>query len=106
MARKHWQIFERVDGKTHSGKADTLLVEAAPKHVVETALKAANLIGNGLYGVDLKEVNGKVYVIEINDNPSIDSDYEDRLLKDELYRKIMDELLHRVEQKKERSLRV
>jgi glutathione synthase/RimK-type ligase-like ATP-grasp enzyme len=56
--------------------------------------------------VDLKEVNGKVYVIEINDNPSIDSDYEDRLLKDELYRKIMDELLHRVEQKKERSLRV
>jgi glutathione synthase/RimK-type ligase-like ATP-grasp enzyme len=106
MARKHWQIFVRADGKTHSGKADTLLVEAAPKHVVETALKAANLIGNGLYGVDLKEVNGKVYVIEINDNPSIDSDYEDRLLKDELYRKIMDELLHRVEQKKERSLRV
>ncbi|REL33447.1 ATP-grasp domain-containing protein [Rhodohalobacter sp. SW132] len=105
MARKHWQIYERADGKTHSGKADTLPVEEAPKHVVDTALKAANLIGNGLYGVDLKEINGKVYVIEINDNPSIDSGYEDRILKDELYHMIMNEILKRVERKKERSLK-
>jgi len=106
MARKHWQIYERTDGKTHSGKADTLPVEEAPKDVVNTALKAANLIGNGLYGVDLKEIDGKVYVIEINDNPSIDSGYEDRVLKEELYHMIMNEILQRVERKKERSLKV
>jgi len=105
MARKHWQIFERADGKVHSGKADTMPVEDAPKYVVETALKAANLIGNGLYGVDLKELDGNVYVIEVNDNPSIDSGYEDRVLKDELYSKIMNEILQRVERKKERSLK-
>lgn len=105
MARKHWQIYERADGKTHSGKADTLLLEEAPELVIETALKAANLIGNGLYGVDIKEINGKVYVIEINDNPSIDSNYEDRVLKDELYLSIMNEILHRIERKKERSLK-
>ena len=105
MARKHWQIYERADGKTHSGKADTLPLEDAPELVVETALKAANLIGNGLYGVDIKEINGKVYVIEINDNPSIDSNYEDRVLKEELYHSIMNEILLRIERKKERSLK-
>lgn len=105
MARKHWQIYERADGKTHSGKADTLPVEEAPDQVVETALKAANLIGNGLYGVDLKEINGNVYVIEINDNPSIDSGYEDRVLKDEIYRIIMAEILKRIEHKKERNVK-
>jgi hypothetical protein len=25
-----------------------------------------------MYGVDIKESNGKVYVIEVNDNPSLD----------------------------------
>jgi glutathione synthase/RimK-type ligase-like ATP-grasp enzyme len=27
----------------------------------------------GLYGVDLKQVNGKIYVVEVNDNPSTDA---------------------------------
>lgn len=105
MARKHWQIYERADGKTHAGKADTVPMEDAPKQVAETALKAANLIGNGLYGVDIKEIDGKVYVIEINDNPSIDSGYEDQLLKEELYLSIMNEILNRIERKKVRSLK-
>ncbi len=105
MARKHWQIYERTDGKTHAGKADTVPVKDAPKKVVETALKAANLIGNGLYGVDIKEIDGKVYVIEINDNPSIDSGYEDQLLKEELYLSIMGEIMNRIERKKVRGVK-
>lgn len=48
-------------------------VEEVPKKVITTALKAANLIGDGLYGVDLKQNDKGVYVIEINDNPNIDS---------------------------------
>lgn len=101
MARKHWQIYERTgDGKTYSGNADTLPIEDLPKDVVKNALKAAKLIGNGLYGVDVKEINGKVYVIEVNDNPSIDSGCEDAVLKDKLYQAIMDEFLRRVELKK------
>ncbi|MEX0661559.1 MAG: RimK family protein [Balneolaceae bacterium] len=105
MARKHWQIYERADGKTHAGKADTVPVNDAPKQVVETALKAANLIGNGLYGVDIKEIDGKVYVIEINDNPSIDSGFEDQLLKEELYLSIMKEVMNRIERKKVRGVK-
>ncbi len=86
--------------KSDEGYYDTLRVEDAPPHVLETALKAANLIGRGLYGVDLKEVGGKCYIIEINDNPSIDAGIEDKLAKDEIYTTIMTTLMQRVETKK------
>ena len=102
MARKHWQIYERLNsGKVFSGKSETLAVGMAPKRVVSTALKAANLIGNGFYGVDLKETDQNCYVIEINDNPSIDAGVEDLVLGDELYLKIMTGMLRRVENRKQ-----
>ncbi len=102
MARKHWQIYERLDsGKVFSGRAETFAVGMVPKRVVNTALKAANLIGDGLYGVDLKETPNNCYVIEINDNPSIDAGVEDTVLQDELYKKIMSMLLRRVENRKQ-----
>jgi glutathione synthase/RimK-type ligase-like ATP-grasp enzyme len=101
MARKHWQIYERLEnGKTLSGRSETLPVSMAPKKVVRTALRAANLIGNGLYGVDIKEKDGECYVIEVNDNQSIDSGVEDMVLQDDLYLKIMAGLLTRVERGK------
>jgi len=71
-----------------------------PKPVLDTALKAANLIGDGLYGVDLKQVGKKVYVIEVNDNPNIDAGMEDQILKDELYLTVMRSFIRRIEQKK------
>lgn len=98
MARKHWQIYERSDsGKMYSGKHETLPVSMAPKRVVRAALQAANLIGSGLYGVDIKETEKSCYIIEINDNPSIDHGVEDKVLQDELYFKIMSGILSRVE---------
>ncbi len=44
-----------------------------PPHVVRLGIDAAKAIGNGLYGVDIKNTNGDAYVIEVNDNPSIES---------------------------------
>jgi len=41
--------------------------------VINLAIKAANSIGKGLYGVDIKEANDTTYVIEVNDNPSLES---------------------------------
>lgn len=106
MARKHWQIYERTgDGKTHEGNADTVPIEDVPKNVLSNALKAARLIGVGLYGVDVKEINGHVFVIEVNDNPSIDAGIEDAFLKEGLYDSIMEEILNRIIQKKERRSR-
>lgn len=100
MARGHWQIIHRQGGRTHQGNADALPVSEAPEAVVKTALRVAGLIGKGLYGVDLKEVDGKIVVIEINDNPSIDSGVEDMILKDGLYRDIMQVMFDRVKARK------
>ncbi|MCK9580241.1 MAG: ATP-grasp domain-containing protein [Methanoregula sp.] len=44
-----------------------------PPHVIALGIDAANAIGNGLYGVDIKNSNGDACVIEVNDNPSIES---------------------------------
>ena len=68
--------------------------------MLDTALKAANLIGDGLYGVDLKQVRKKVYVIEVNDNPNIDAGMEDKIIKDELYQTVMKSFVKRIEMKK------
>ena len=59
MARNHWQIYNNnAAGEDHSGDYETLPVEMAPQRVVQTALRASNLIGNGLYGVDIKVSKG------------------------------------------------
>ena len=102
MARHHWQILKRdVNGlKRDEGKVETIPVEHLPEPVMRTALRAANLIGDGLYGVDLKQVGRNVLVIEVNDNPNIDSGVEDRVLKDEIYLRIMRVFLRRIEQRK------
>ena len=65
--------------------------------MVETALKAANLIGDGFYGVDLKQNERGVFVIEINDNPNLDRGVEDAVLKDELYIRLLQEFVRRLE---------
>jgi len=74
-----------------------MAVEDAPKEVVDLALRAANLIGDGLYGVDIKVVRGKPVVIEINDNPNLDADVEDQIIGQRLYERIMNHFLVRME---------
>ena len=61
--------------------------------------KAANLIGKGLYGVDLKMVDDKAYVIEINDNPSIDHELEDAIIGDEMYYRLLNHFEQALEMK-------
>ena len=60
-----------------------------PRKVLDTALRAASFIGKGSYGVDLKMVNDRAIVIEINDNPGIDHGLEDAILGDELYYRLL-----------------
>ena len=99
MARDHWQIYNWNANKSRAtvGGVETLLIEDAPQEVVETALRAANAIGDGFYGVDLKYKDGKVYIIEVNDNPSIDHHWEDELLGEKLYLEIMENIMARIE---------
>lgn len=101
MARGHWQIINHNDnGNDHYGNYETVPVDWAPRKAVQLAVKAAGLIGNGLYGVDVKESNGKFYIIEVNDNPNIEAGIEDEVLKDDLYYRIMSVFLRRIEQRK------
>ena len=101
MAKGHWQIIDYgKTGKIREGNADAIPIDDVPDPVLRTALKGANLIGDGLYGVDLKQVGNKVYIIEINDNPNIDAGMEDQVLKDELYLRVMRSFMKRIKDKK------
>jgi len=97
MVKNHWQIYHHGAGKTKSGNFDCLPTFEVPKNVIKTSLQATKLIGDGLYGVDVKEVNGKGVVIEINDNPNIDAGIEDSYLGTDLYITVMDEFVRRME---------
>ncbi len=99
MSRGHWQIVDHSKGKPREGGFDTLPLEEVPKAVLKTALKAANAVGRGLYGVDLKQVHRNVLVIEVNDNPNIDAGIEDKQLGDRLYACVMNEFLRRLEKR-------
>lgn len=97
MARDHWQIYNHSSKRFFSGSFETLPTFEVPKYVLDSALRAASVVGSGLYGVDIKAVDNKAYVLEVNDNPSIDYKVEDAYLKDELYMQIMAEFNRRLE---------
>jgi glutathione synthase/RimK-type ligase-like ATP-grasp enzyme len=102
MAPRHWQIIRRKpDQPIDYGRVETVPVELAPLQVVRTAVKAANLIGDSLYGVDVKQIGRRCYVIEVNDNPTIQSGIEDAVLKDALYDRIMEVFLRRLESRRQ-----
>ena len=103
MARGHWQIYNWASRRRRDvwGQYETIAVADAPQAIVQTAVKAARLMGDGLYGVDLKEIDGKALVIEINDNPSIEAGVEDQVLGMALYDAIIAALRRRVEARRE-----
>jgi glutathione synthase/RimK-type ligase-like ATP-grasp enzyme len=100
MAKDHWQIVNYKKNSVTAGGADAFAIHQVDKAIIKTAVKATKLIGSGLYGVDIKLVNNKPLVIEINDNPSLDAGYEDGHIGDELYKTIMLEFLNRMNFKK------
>lgn len=85
-----WKHGAKLRGKPTFiwGRTISLKRENAPKELKETALKACEVVGRGLYGVDIKEVNGNYVVVEVNDNPSIYAGYEDLRNRD-IYSKII-----------------
>lgn len=98
MARSHWKIYQDLEsGGRAAGRVESVRLADVPRNVLSTAVRAARLVGDGLYGVDLKEVGRKVYLVEVNDNPSVDAGYEDRAEGDVLYGKIMQVFAERLE---------
>jgi glutathione synthase/RimK-type ligase-like ATP-grasp enzyme len=99
MAPGHWQVVKREPGRQVEGATVAMAVGEAPGIVVKTAMRAASLVGGGLYGVDLKQADERCYVIEINDNPNIDAGNEDGVLKDALYREVLGVFLRRIRER-------
>ena len=108
MVPGHWQIIRHGDQQHDivEGKTEALSVGEAPERVVKIALRAANLIGDGFYGVDIKQAGRRLYVIEINDNPNVDAGNEDSVLKDALYREVMGVFLKRIEARRRGAVSV
>ncbi len=90
MASGHWQIIgkDRRGGRRY-GKVEAFALADVPVRARRLAERCARLIGDGLYGVDIKDIGGRYVVMEVNDNPSIDAGYEDGVIGDELYLAIM-----------------
>jgi glutathione synthase/RimK-type ligase-like ATP-grasp enzyme len=100
MAPGHWQIIKHEQQRICEGRTEALSVGEVPDDVVKIALQAANLIGDGFYGVDIKQVGCQYYVIEINDNPNVDAGNEDAVLSDALYREVMGVFRKRIDARK------
>ncbi|MDT0294967.1 RimK family protein [Mesonia ostreae] len=101
MAKGHWQIYnwDAKEKKDQDGNADCLPIEEVPKPILDAAIKATKIMGKGLFGIDVKEIDGKALVIEINDNPNIDADVEDAYYGDKIYTKILEALIKRLNEK-------
>ena len=98
MAKDHWQIYnwKSEDSADISGAFTNVPIGEVPSFIIDAALKSTKLIGKGLFGVDVKEINGKPLVIEVNDNPNIDSGIEDLLLGTKLYDVIIGQLISQI----------
>lgn len=82
-----WKLMDRGE---HGEWAQ---VEAIPRdradpELLRVATAAADAIGRSLYGVDVKEIGGAYYVIEVNDNPTLAAGEEDQADPD-LYARII-----------------
>ncbi|TWG94676.1 glutathione synthase/RimK-type ligase-like ATP-grasp enzyme [Mesorhizobium sp. J18] len=98
MAKKHWQIVNHDrNGKPDEGGFRTFTLKETPRDVIDIAVRAARCIGDGLYGVDLKETAEGVYVIEVNDNPNLDHGCEDSGEKDDVWMRLTQWFIDRLE---------
>ena len=90
MRKGRWKHGAKLRGKPRFiwGRTVSLRKEHSPLRLRETALRACEIIGHGLYGVDIKEFNGDYVVVEVNDNPSIYAGFED-CKRNDVYEKII-----------------
>jgi glutathione synthase/RimK-type ligase-like ATP-grasp enzyme len=97
MARGHWQIvrFQR-NGDREFGRVEAVRAEDVPPAVLQLAIDSTSPLGHGLYGVDVKETHADPVVIEINDNPNIQTGYEDGVEQDRIYEALLDTFVARI----------
>jgi glutathione synthase/RimK-type ligase-like ATP-grasp enzyme len=99
MARGHWQtVKHRADGSAREGGFRTFELDQAPKELLDVAGRAARPIGEGFYGVDIKQTDHGFVVMEVNDNPNLEHGIEDAVGKDEIWIRLLKWFIERFEQ--------
>ena len=99
MARGHWQIVKhRADGSSREGGFKTFGVDQAPPALIDVAVRAARPIGDGFYGVDIKQTESGFVVMEVNDNPNLEHGIEDVVGRDEVWVRLLKWFIDRFEQ--------
>ena len=99
MARGHWQIVKhRADGSSREGGFKTFDLAQAPPEVIDLTVRAVKPIGDGFYGVDIKQTDNGFVVMEVNDNPNLEHGIEDTVGKDEIWIKLLKWFIERFEQ--------
>lgn len=99
MVKGHWQIVGKTrSGRPRYGKVEAVPLDRLPDSIETVALQAAALIGDGLYGIDVKEAATGPMIIEINDNPDIWVGEEDGVQRAELYDAIIASFIRRIQE--------
>ena len=87
-----WKIRSNIEGKNVWGDTIAIPRELISPELKDICIKLSKCVGDGLYGLDVKETHDGFKVIEINDNPSIYNGLEDA--KDlDIYEKIIGALV-------------
>ena len=93
IPKRRWKILTyTTSGRAIEGTVKGIDREKADPKLLETALRAAKAVGNGIYGIDLKQIGDSYVVIEVNDNPTIFGGDEDSLAPD-IYENIINYLV-------------
>ncbi|CAJ36379.1 ATP-grasp domain-containing protein [Methanocella arvoryzae] len=92
MPRGGWKVKSIVNGRHVWGDTVPIFRKNIPRKLEELAVRVSKCVGDGLYGLDIKEVDGEYYCIEINDNPSFYGGLEDAKDRD-IYEKIIERLV-------------
>ncbi len=87
-----WKVKSKINGKNVWGDTVAIPRDSVSPELKEICIRLSGCVGDGLYGLDVKETNDGYKVIEINDNPSIYEGYEDAADKD-IYERIINALV-------------
>ncbi len=89
IPKRRWKIMTYTEGgRAIAGAVKGFRIEEADPKLLQRAKEASAAIGNGLYGVDLKQLGDDYVTIEVNDNPTMSEREEDQEAP-ELYERLI-----------------
>ena len=79
IPRRRWKVLTYTQsGGFIAGAIKGIEMNKVNPRLLDLAVQACAPIGNGLYGVDIKQVGDEFVVIEVNDNPTMSAGEEDQ----------------------------